>query len=106
MKKTIGIGVFLLLLYLFGALSGIQMVNEELGRATVVPLTVEENEEQAEERVLELIEKKEKLAEIGSFNFFSDLGDFIADLAYEASRAVLVKIMSFVHDIINGEPSD
>ncbi len=82
-------------------------MNEELGLSEPKPLTLVNKQGENEESkadISELIDKKERIEEVGSFNFFSDLGNFVADHVYEMSRSLLTQLMSFVHHVLNGEP--
>lgn len=105
MKKVLLVGLFLGILFMFGTLTGVQLMSEEQGKSEVVPLLIEEEiEEERVDKMKEIKEKKEKVDAIGTFNFFSDLGKFVADAFYEISRNVLKEMMLFVHHVLNGEP--
>ncbi len=54
----------------------------------------------------DLKQKRQKVEEIGKFNFFSDLGTQLSEGLHALSRAALSQIMSFVHQVLNGERTE
>ncbi|WP_100372231.1 hypothetical protein [Bacillus sp. FJAT-45037] len=116
-KKLATVVLMILCTLLLGSLFGVQHMNEELGITTPVPLQLKAtSEKQAaqtdigpakdELNVLsksELKEKRQKVEEVGKFNFFSELGSTVAEGANRLSRTALSQVMSFVHEVLNGE---
>lgn len=102
-------GVFLLL----GALFGVQHMNEELGISQPEPLTFEQKQGESPQlgkvkmsgNKYELAEKRQRVEDVGRFNFFSEMGSHLAEGVNRGSRAFLSQIMSFVHNVLNGERS-
>ncbi|GAE33349.1 hypothetical protein [Halalkalibacter akibai] len=114
-KLVVRIGVIGILI-LLGALFGVQQMNEALGISQPVPLLIETKEtqpkkeklekEESPNTKLELVAKKETVEKVGRFNFFSDMGNSIADGFNFLSRSLLSQVMSFVNNILNGYSSD
>jgi hypothetical protein len=97
------------LLLLLGALFGVQQMNEGLGISQPEPLVVQKQQEvkTVEPKMSnELVQKKQTVEEVGRFNFFSDMGNALADGMNYGSRAVLSQIMSFVDNVLNGEKTN
>lgn len=97
MISTVAVGLFIL----FGILFGIQLVSEEVGMFQPVPLTIEtpQTDHQQDSVYLELVNKADKAGDIGRFNFFSDLGEGIANGLNQISRAGLSRMISFIHHL-------
>ncbi|WP_227934902.1 hypothetical protein [Alkalihalobacillus deserti] len=119
MKKLVVRISIISLLLLIGASFGVQVMNEELGISWPVPLIVEEteNSSSAEDKAvdkskivitskIELAEKSQKVEEVGRFNFFSDMGSYLAEGMNYASRSLLSQVMSFVNNVLNGNGGD
>ncbi|TWI56387.1 hypothetical protein [Halalkalibacter nanhaiisediminis] len=114
MKKLVVMTSFMGVLFLLGALLGVQHMNEELGISQPEPLPIEqkqeepvqqnqtENQNQGAVKKDELVEKKQRVEDVGRFNFFSEMGSSLAEGANRASRAFLSQVMSFVHNVLNG----
>ncbi len=94
-------------------------MNEELGISQPVPLVVEKNEKKVIDQKTqvneleigtpskdELAEKRKKVEEVGRFNFFSDMGSYIAEGMNQASRSLLSQVMSFVNHVLNGNEKE
>jgi hypothetical protein len=113
------IGILLLL----GALFGVQQMNEALGISQPVPLLIEKKESSPEVKQstsskvdskveagptpkIELVEKRKTAEEVGRFNFFSDMGNYIAEGMNYVSRSLLSQVMSFVNNVLNGESEE
>lgn len=106
MKKFVLMTLFLLVTLFSGTLLGIQHMQEEVGLSQPEPLIYEKEKgdyEKKRENTYELAHKKERMEQVESFNFFSDLGRLVAEGANDASRALLSQVMSFVHHVLNGE---
>ncbi|PAM93518.1 hypothetical protein B4N84_17505, partial [Flavobacterium sp. IR1] len=54
----------------------------------------------------QLVEKRQKAEDVGRFNFFSELGTGVAEGANRISRMALTQVMTFVHEVLNGESSE
>ncbi|WP_332690852.1 hypothetical protein [Halalkalibacter lacteus] len=117
MKKLVVRMFVISLLLLLGALFGVQQMNEKLGISQPEPLVVlkkqegkqiesKKGNELVQKQQNELVEKKQTVEEVGRFNFFSDMGNAIADGMNYGSRAVLSQIMSFVDNVLNGEKTN
>ncbi|WP_088102533.1 hypothetical protein [Halalkalibacter urbisdiaboli] len=112
MKRFVAIFISIVLLLFLGSLVGMQHMSEELGLSQPEPLFVQTDGEkvQPEQRpepspkpMEELKQKRQKVEEIGRFNFFSDIGGQLAESLNVASRSLLSQIMTFVHQTLNGE---
>ncbi|KMK75936.1 hypothetical protein [Alkalihalobacillus pseudalcaliphilus] len=104
----------------FGLLAGVQYMNEQAGRSTPVPLKNNSEEkshethekEQKEETKVgqvtktganeDLLEKRAKREELGSFNFFSDLGEQLSTSFNKGSRVVLESVMGYANQLFTG----
>lgn len=109
MKKLVVVFVSVGLLILLGSLFGVQQMSEELGISQPVPLLIEK--EQQEEKATqvkqsELEVKSQKIEETGRFNFFSEMGSDLAKGFNYVSRAMLGQVMTFVHQVLNGEEAN
>lgn len=120
-KKLVFVIMFILVTLLLGSLFGIQHMNEELGITKPVPLELKESEaagvpsepevisakkEQPADPKSQLVEKRQKAEDVGRFNFFSELGTGVAEGANRISRMALTQVMTFVHEVLNGESSE
>ncbi|MCK0471610.1 hypothetical protein [Halalkalibacter sp. APA_J-10(15)] len=95
------VGLFLL----FGILLGVQLVSEELGIDKPIPLEINQIETKLQNETFEeLVNKGEKVEEIGRFNFFSDLGEGVANGLNKMSRACLSRMVATIH-YLNGKES-
>ncbi|MBP3951321.1 hypothetical protein [Bacillus suaedae] len=107
MKKLVVIFVSVGLLILLGSLFGVQQMSEELGISQPVPLLIEKEQQQEEKatqvKQSELEVKSQKIEETGRFNFFSEMGSDLAKGFNYVSRAMLGQVMTFVHQVLNGE---
>lgn len=100
------ITLFILVTLFSGTLLGIQHMQEEMGISHPEPLTYEKEKSDSKNKLRdtnELAQKKERMEEVGNFNFFSDLGRLVGEGANEVSRTFLSQVMSFVHHVLNGE---
>ncbi|NEU31638.1 hypothetical protein GN156_12770 [bacterium LRH843] len=109
MRKLVGMIFLVIVLFLLGSFFGVQQMNEDLGISQPVPLPLLDKEDSVPKQNLvknnELVEKRERIEEVGRFNFFSEMGSSVAEGANQAGRAFLSQIMSFVHNVLNGEKS-
>ncbi|GAE31685.1 hypothetical protein [Halalkalibacter hemicellulosilyticus] len=95
------------LFLLFGILLGVQLVSEELGIDKPIPLEMNQIETKLQnESYEEIVDKGEKVEEIGRFNFFSDLGEGIATGLNKLSRACLSRMVSTIYYLNGNEASN
>ncbi|WP_062050023.1 hypothetical protein [Bacillus sp. JCM 19034] len=105
--KRIIISIFSVgFILLFGMLFGIQLVSDELGMFQPVPMEMSisqtDNQEKDDIPYSELVDKANKAGNVGRFNFFSDLGESIANGLNHVSRACLSRMISFIHYLNGG----
>ncbi|BAB05060.1 hypothetical protein P4637_02860 [Halalkalibacterium halodurans] len=112
MRQVIFLCVACIVVGLTGALFGVQQMNEHLGLSEPEPLVIEERPEKQREpsderlqETMELAEKQERNVETGQFNFFSALGEALANGVNQGTRFVLATLSSWFHDVLNGSRS-
>lgn len=109
MKSITIIAVVMGFIFLIGAMLGVQLMNEQLHLSKPTPLVIEDDivdRESVSEIKLELAEKSNRSNQAQSTNFFSEMGNFVADKGNRMGRAFLSKIVTFVRVILNGEEQE